>query len=245
MRRLAKGGFTQSYTYFTWRNTRHELTEYLTELTRSEVREYMRPNLFTNTPDILHEYLQFGGRPAFQARLVLAATLGASYGIYGPAFELCEGRAVPGSEEYHDSEKYQVRHWDLHRPGEISEYIGRINRARRDYPALQFDHRLSFHPTDNDQLLAYSKAAPDGSNLVLVVVNLDPHHPQSGWVRLPLDEFGLAADEPYQVHDLLGDARYLWTGERNFVRLDPHASPAHLFVVRRRVRTERDFDYYQ
>ncbi len=244
MKTLAKVGFTQSYTYFTWRNTKGELADYLTELTQTDTREFLRPNLFANTPDILHEYLQTGGRAAFQARLVLAGTLAASYGIYGPAFELCEGRAVPGTEEYQDSEKYQVRAWDRDHPGHIRDLIVRVNAARHDNAALQFDHRLRFHPVDNDQLLCYSKSTPDLANLVLVVVNLDPHHVQTGWVRLPLPELGLPHDQPFQVHDLLGDGRYLWQGEVNFVQLDPHACPAHLFVVRRRIKTERDFDYY-
>jgi starch synthase (maltosyl-transferring) len=244
MKYLAKVGFTQSYTYFTWRNSKAELTDYFTELTTAEMREYLRPNLFTNTPDILHEYLQFGGRPAFQARLVLAATLGACYGIYGPAFELCETRAHPGTEEYVDSEKYQVRVWDYDRPDHIRDLITRVNRARRENPALRYNERLRFHPVDNDQILFYSKSTADLSNVVLVVVNLDPHHLQHGWVRLPLDELGLSETEPYQVHDLLSDATYLWQGERNYVRLDPQACPAHLFVVRRRIRSEKDFDYF-
>jgi starch synthase (maltosyl-transferring) len=244
MQHLAKIGFTQSYSYFTWRNTKHEITEYLTELTQTPVREFMRPNLFVNTPDILHEYLQVGGRPAFMTRFVLAATLGASYGIYGPGFELCEGRAVPGTEEYQDSEKYQVQHWDDDRPGHIRDLIGRVNAARREQRALQHDHRLRFHEVDNEQLIAYSKSVADLSNIVVTVVNLDPHHVQEGMVRLPLHELGISPHEPYQVHDLLSDARYLWQGEHNYVRLDPFACPAHLFVVRRRVKTEKDFDYY-
>ena len=244
MAQLARLGFTQSYTYFTWRNTKRELTDYLTELTQSPVREYMRPNLFANTPDILHEYLQVGGRPAFITRLVLAATMGAAYGIYGPAFELCEGRAHPGTEEYVNSEKYQVRKWHLDAPGHIREIVTRVNRARRDHPALQYDHMLRFLDIDNDQLIAYRKTSPDGANTVIAVVNLDPHHAHEATLRLPIGELGIAPDESYQVHDLLGDARYLWRGEHNYVRLDPHAMPAHLFVLRRRARTEKDFDYY-
>ena len=187
----------------------------------------MRPNLFANTPDILHEYLQYGGRPAFMIRLVLAATLGATYGIYGPPFELCVGTAVRhGSEEYLDSEKYQVRHWDLDAPGNLRDFITRINEIRRENPALHDNRNLRFFPTDNDQIIAYGKATPDLANIILVVVNLDPHHTQSGWVRLPLAELGLAqARRPFQVHDLIGDARYLWHGESNFVQLDPFACP--------------------
>ena len=196
MKALAKLGFTQSYTYFTWRNTCGELTEYLTELTQTDVRDYMRPNLFANTPDILHEYLQYGGRPAFQIRLALAATLGASYGIYGPAFELCEARAVPGTEEYQDSEKYQVRVWKRDDPAHIRDFITRVNQARRANPALQYDQRLRFHGSDNHQILFYSKSTPDLLNIVLVAVSLDPHHLQEGWVHLPLEELGIPAHEP-------------------------------------------------
>jgi starch synthase (maltosyl-transferring) len=244
MRHLAKVGFSQSYTYFTWRNTKAELVDYFTELTGTEVREYMRANLFTNTPDILHEYLQFGGRAAFQVRLVLAATLGASYGVYGPAFELCEGRAVPGTEEYQDSEKYQIRAWDRNRRGSIREFVTRVNRIRRENPCLQSDWSLRFHDVDNDRLLFYSKKTEDLGNALLMVVNLDPHHAQQGWLSVPLRELGLRETDHYQVHDLLGDARFLWQGEANFVRLLPSESPAHIFLLRRKVRTERDFDYF-
>jgi starch synthase (maltosyl-transferring) len=244
MRHLAKLGFSQSYGYFTWRNTKWELTDYFTELARTEVRDYMRPNLFVNTPDILHEYLQTGGRPAFYIRLVLAATLGASYGIYGPAFELCEGRALPGTEEYLDSEKYELRQWNLEDPRSLRNVITRVNQIRREQSALHHDHSVRFCAVDNEQLIAYVKSTPDLSNIVLVVVNLDPHHPQMGWVDLPLAELGLDVQQPYQVHDLLSDARYLWHGPHNYVALDPHLQPAHVFCVRRRLRTERDFDYY-
>jgi starch synthase (maltosyl-transferring) len=244
MYQLAKLGFAQSYTYFTWRNTKAELTEYLRELTRPPVKDFFRPSFWPNTPDILPEPLQYGGRPAFQARLVLAATLSSSYGIYGPAFEQMEGRArEPGAEEYLDSEKYEVRRWDLEADS-LREFIARVNRIRRENPALQSNERLEFHPTDNDQLLAYSKSTEDLSDLVLTVVNLDPHHRQSGWLELPLDPLGLAPGEPYQVHDLLGGGRYFWHGTRNFVEIDPRAAPAQIFRVRRRLRTERDFDYF-
>ncbi len=245
MYRLAKVGFTQSYTYFAWRNTSWELREYFTELTQTEVCEYFRPNLWPNTPDILTEYLQLGGRPAFMARLVLAATLGASYGIYGPAFELGENRPrEPGSEEYLDSEKYEIRHWQTHRADSLREFITRVNGIRRENPALQSDRSLRFHPVDNDRLICYSKTTDDLSNVMLMVVGLDPHHRQSGWVDLPLETFGLDATQPYQVHDLLSGARYLWYGGRNYVEVDPHVVPAHIFRIRRRIRTERDFEYF-
>ncbi len=243
--RLAKLGFTQSYTYFAWRNSKAELTQYFQELTQPPVREFCRPNLWPNTPDILTEYLQFGGRPAFMSRLVLAATLGASYGIYGPAYELCDNRpAKPGSEEYLDSEKYQLRHWDTDRPDNLRHLITRINHARRENLALQHNSGLQFHSVDNEQILAYTKSTPDLANIVLTVVNLDPHHPQSGWLELPLEKLGLDPAKPYQAHDLLSEARYLWNGPRNYVLLNPAEIPAHVFVLRRRVRTERDFDYF-
>jgi starch synthase (maltosyl-transferring) len=245
MYRLAKLGFTQSYTYFTWRNTKWELSEYFTELTETEVREFFRPNLWPNTPDILNAYLQFGGRPAFVTRLVLAATLGANYGIYGPAFELWEHRPrEPGSEEYLNSEKYEIRRWDLDRPDSLKEIIARVNCARRENPALQHDRNLRFYPVDNEQLICYSKTTDDLSNIILVVVNLDPHHTQSGWVELPLPDFGLDSHQPYQVHDLVADARYIWNGPRNYVQLKPQVMPAHIFRLRRRVHSEQDFDYY-
>jgi len=245
MYRLAKVGFSQSYTYFTWRTTKAELTEYFTELTQSDAREFFRPNLWPNTPDILPEYLQYGGRPAFITRLALAGTLGANYGIFGPAFELCENQPrEPGSEEYLNSEKYEIKHRDLNAPGSLKELIGRLNRARRDNPALQSDWGLRFHSVDNDMLLCYSKSTDDLSNVILVVVSLDFNYTQSGWVQLDLAALGLDPDRPFQVHDLLGSGRYLWQGPRNYIELNPHVLPAHVFRIRRRIHTERDFDYY-
>jgi starch synthase (maltosyl-transferring) len=245
MHYLAKLGFSQSYTYFAWRNSRRELTEYFTELAHGPGRDYFRPNVWPNTPDILTEYLQHGGRPAFAARLVLAATLGPSYGIYGPAFELMEREArEPGSEEYLNSEKYEVRHRDIHRPDSLAPLVARVNRIRRDNPALHTNDTLRFLETDNEQLLCAVKYAVEPENIVVVVVNLDPHHPQSGWIEFDLQRIGIDAEPPYQMHELLTDARYLWHGPRNFVSLDPARVPAHVFRVRRRVRTERDFDYF-
>src|SRR5262249_11450490 len=183
---LAKAGFTQSYTYFTWRNTRAEIEEYLTELTATDVREYLRPNLFANTPDILHEYLQRGGRPAFEARLILAATLGASSGIYS-GFELCENRAVrPGSEEYLDSEKYQYRKRDWNAAGHLAELVCQVNAIRHAHPALQYDRSLRFLSPDNRQIIAYYKKSPDATDTIMTVVNLDPHHMQHGFVQTPI-----------------------------------------------------------
>ncbi|OLC40992.1 MAG: alpha-1,4-glucan--maltose-1-phosphate maltosyltransferase, partial [Acidobacteria bacterium 13_1_40CM_65_14] len=224
MRYLAKAGFTQSYSYFTWKNSKADLVEYFTELTTTEAREYLRPNLFANTPDILHAYLQHGGCPAFEARLLLAATLGANYGIYS-GFELCEGRALaPGSEEYADSEKYQYRKWDWDRTGHISELIARINQIRHHHAALQFDRTLQFHETDNPEIIAYSKASPDGADVVLTIVNLDPRHMQHGHVRAP----GVEPDEAYTVHDLIDDTSYEWRGDWNYVRFDPDIRQGHI-----------------
>ena len=245
MHRLAKLGFTQSYTYFAWRNTKQELTEYFIELAHGPGREYFRPNCWPNTPDILTEYLQFGGRPAFMTRLVLAATLSASYGIYGPAFELLERTPrESGSEEYLDSEKYEIRHWDLDRSDSLAAFIARVNRTRRDNPALHRDASLRFFTIDNEQMICYCKSTTDLDNVIIVMVNLDPEHTQSGWVELELAALGIDPGTAYQMHDLLTDARYLWSGVRNFVQLDPARTPAHVFRVRRRVHTERDFDYF-
>jgi starch synthase (maltosyl-transferring) len=245
MHRLAKLGFSQSYTYFTWRNTTAELTEYLTELTQGQGRDYFRPNFWPNTPDILHEYLQFGGRPAFIVRLILAATLSSSYGIYGPAYELLDNTPIKaGSEEYLNSEKYEIKHWALDRPDSLQELIGLVNRIRRRNPALQQNENLCFHPTDNEELICYSKWTDDLSDIIVVVVNLDPHHKQSGWIDLRLDVLGLQAKQTFQVHDLLGTEHYLWHGARNYVELDASDVPAHIFRLHRRTLTERDFDYF-
>jgi starch synthase (maltosyl-transferring) len=236
MRHLAKIGFSQSYTYFTWRNTKAELTEYFTELTQTPVREYMRPNLFANTPDILHEYLQRGGRPAFETRLILAATLAASYGIYS-GYELCENRPVrPGSEEYLDSEKYQIRIRDWNQPGSIAPLVTAINRARRENPALHHDAGLRFHRCENDQILCYSKSTDDGENRLLVAVNLDPFHMQHGWVHVPVAAWGLRP-EGYVADDLLSGERFFWHGEWNYVRLDPGYRSGHVLRIRNREAT--------
>ena len=246
MRYLAKLGFSQSYTYFTWRNTAAELREYLTELTTTELREYMRPNFFANTPDILHEYLQRGGRPAFEVRLVLAAMLSASYGIYS-GFELCEHVPVrPGSEEYLDSEKYEIKVRDWNAPGTLTELIARVNEIRRRHRALQQNATLRFHNTDNPALLWFSKTASAGppaapgvtspplpvrADRVFIVANTDPHWLQHGWIELPLDELGIPPDVPFVVEDLLDARRYTWRGPWNYVRLDPAERMAHVFSV--------------
>ncbi len=244
MYRLAKIGFSMSYTYFTWRNTKRELTEYMTEITRSQVGEYFRPNFWPNTPDILSEYLQYGGRPAFVIRLVLAATLSSHYGIYGPAYELCVSDAVSGKEEYDDSEKYEIKKWDLEKPGNLREFIARVNRIRRENPALQSTRNLRFYEVENDNLLFYGKHTDDLDNLLLVVVNLDPFHTQSGVLRVPLKDFGIEPGGSFLVHDLLSNDRFIWHGADNHVTLDPRVAPAYIFHVRRRLKREHDFDYF-
>ncbi|HEY8766906.1 MAG TPA: alpha-1,4-glucan--maltose-1-phosphate maltosyltransferase [Dehalococcoidia bacterium] len=236
MYHLAKLGFTQSYTYFAWRPDKAGLTEYFTELTQTGVADFFRPNVWPNTPDILTEQMQSGGRPAFVSRLVLAATLSASYGIYGPPFELMEHeRREPGSEEYLHSEKYEQRHWEIDRADSLRGLIALVNKARLENEALQSNRGLRFHAIDSGQLIAYSKQTDDASNVVICVVNLDPHNTQSGVLWLPIAEWGLGLDEPYQVHDLLSDARYTWRGPGNFVQLNPHVIPAHVLRLRRRV----------
>ncbi|HEX8340879.1 MAG TPA: alpha-1,4-glucan--maltose-1-phosphate maltosyltransferase [Tepidisphaeraceae bacterium] len=243
MYRLGKLGFTQSYTYFAWRNDPASIRLYLEELTKPPVVDFYRPNAWPNTPDILPEYLQTTARSAYIIRATLAATLCASYGVYGPAFELMEGRPVRhGSEEYLDSEKYQLRHWDLNRHDSLAELLGRLNRIRRDNPALQHDRGLRFHNVDNPTIVCYSKT--QGENTILVAVNTDPHHTQWGNIDLDLAAMNLTIDQPFQVHDLLTNARYRWQGHHQVVGLDPGSLPVHVFVVRKRARTEADFEYF-
>jgi starch synthase (maltosyl-transferring) len=241
---LAKLGFTQSYTYFAWRNTKWEITHYINELAKTDVREYFRPNFWPNTPDILPEHLQYGGRNAFMMRLVLAATLSSSYGIYGPAFELCINEAVPGKEEYLNSEKYEIKTWDRDRQGNLKDFIARVNRIRKENPALQNTFNIKHYDTDNENLLFYGKTTEDLSSILLMVVNLDPFHTHSGWVKVPIHELGIDPNQPYLVHDLLGDDKYIWQGERNYVEINPHVSPAYIFRLRKRLKREMDFDYF-
>ena len=250
--RLGKSGFTHGYTYFSWRNTKDELEGYLRELLAPERRKVFWPHFWPNTPDILPEILQFGGRPAFVQRLVLAATLSSNYGMYGPAFEQCVSAAYPGKEEYDHSEKYEIKVWDLDAPGNLRSIIRRINHIRRDHPALQRTFNLRFVETDNPRLIAYLKHDPSRLDIILTVVNLDPYHEQTGWIFLPLEDYGIDADHPFLVQDLLpepgeGDmprANYLWSGARNFIKLNPHACPAHIFRLFRKQRKEEDFDYW-
>ncbi len=233
MKALAKAGFTQSYTYFTWRNTKRELTEYVAELITPPVSDYFRPNFFTNTPDILTPILQQGGRPAFKMRLVLAATLSPSYGIYS-GYELCEHEAVPGTEEYADSEKYEIKVRDWNRPGNIKEFIARVNAIRNDNPALHQFTNLRFLDTDNEMIMLYSKATADGHNIILVAVNLDPFNPHHCTAFVPPDLVRVAPGHRYRVSDLLTGASYEWS-EHNYIRLDPHIEPAHILRVESRL----------
>ncbi|HZD77736.1 MAG TPA: maltotransferase domain-containing protein [Acidobacteriaceae bacterium] len=234
MERLAKLGYTQSYTYFTWRNTKAELTEYMTELTKTDVAEYMRPNFWPNTPDILPFGLQTGGPNAFKSRLVLAATLSSNYGMYGPAFELGENiRFKEGSEEYLNSEKYEIKRWNRDAPNSLRPLITLLNEARRANRALQRNESLVFHPADNAQIIAYSKATEDGGDVVLTIVNLDPVNTQAGFVTLDLARLGLNEGAAFDVFDLLANRGYRWQGSRNYVELRPYEIPAHVFRVTR------------
>jgi starch synthase (maltosyl-transferring) len=233
MKALARAGFNQSYTYFTWRNSKQELIDYFTELTQTEMSEYFRPNLWPNTPDILPYALQDGGRPAFMSRVLMAATLSPLYGIYS-GYELCENEALPGREEYLDSEKYQFKKRDWNAPENIKDWIARINQIRKQNRALQMYTNLRFYPADNEAILFYGKMTPARDNIILVVINLDPFRKQNSFVHVPIEEFGQMAIDEYQVHDLLNDARYTWRGRQNYVELDPEIQPAHIFLVHRR-----------
>ncbi len=247
---LAKGGFSQSYTYFTWRTEKAELQAYFEEITKPPVSDFFTPNVWPNTPDILHASLQTGGRPAFMQRLILATTLAASYGIYGPAYELGENLpAKPGSEEYLNSEKYQIRRWNRAAPHSLAPLITRLNQIRRTNPALQSDLSLHFHEVDNPQILCYSKSTlsppqraaavarrsiPEPANIILVAVNLDPHNEQAGWIDLDLKSLGIAHHETFDVEDLLTGVHYQWHDRTNYVALRPAVMPAHIFRVTKR-----------
>jgi starch synthase (maltosyl-transferring) len=239
---LAKSGFSQSYTYFTWRTTKWQLETYVTELASSPVADFFRPNFWPTTPDIFPEHLVHGGRAIFTQRLVLAATLAASYGIYGPSYELMDNVQRPGVEELARNEKYQLRSWDLGKPDSLRHVIARVNRIRRSHPALLDLRSLRFHRSDNELVLCYSKRR--GDSIVLVVVNLDPYHTHRAWLDLDLGALGIPADHTFQVHDLLSGARFSWRGSRNFVELVPDEMPAHIFEVRRFARSENQFEYF-
>lgn len=245
MYHLAKIGFTQSYTYYTWRNTKYELTEYLNELTNAPIKEYFRPNFWPNTPDILSEYLQLGDRPAFFIRFILAATLSSNYGIYGPPYERFTNQAVSGKEEYLNSEKYEIKQWkneDI--KGSTRDFISRINQIRRENPALQMTNNLKFYHVDNDNLLYFGKVSEDLSDIILFVVNLDPHYTQSGWIQVPLSAMGIEPDQPFLAQDLLGGGQYIWQGEYNYVELNPNILPAHILKIKKKLKKETDFDYF-
>jgi len=242
---LAKQGFTQSYTYFTWRNTKYDLTDYCSELVNGDTRNFFRPNFWPNTPDILPEYLQISDHTGFIQRFVLAATLSSNYGIYGPAFELMENEPLePGREEYLNSEKYEIKNWNINNPKSLRKVITRINKIRKENKALHNTHSLKFHDIDNEALIAYSKTSDDLGNIILVVVNLDPHYMHSGWVKFSARDFGMDMHTPYQVHDLISGSYFLWSGEYNYVEINPGIMPVHIFKVRRKIRSERDFDYF-
>jgi len=236
---LAKLGFSQSYTYFTWRYNKWDFQEYLTELFQTEVLEFYRPSFWPNTPDILPSYLR--SKATFQARLVMAATMSSSYGIYGPAFELMANEPHPAREENKDNEKYEIRTWNLDDPNSLKPLITQVNRIRQENPALHSNGSLRFHGVDNDQLLAYSKR--EGDNRLLMVVNFDENYAQPGFVNLDLGALGLPFDEPFVAEDLISGERYTWQGSHNYVRLDPHDFPAHILKLSPRPR-EDSFDAY-
>ena len=243
MQELAKVGYTQSYTYFTWRNTKHELAEYFTELTQGPMKEFFRANFFPNTPDILPEFLQKGGRPAFMIRAVLATMAVPVYGIYS-GFELCENTPVSGKEEYLDSEKYQFKGRDWNAPGNIKDYIARLNKIRRENRALREYRNLRIQSSENDNILCFSKTTESFDDALLVAVTLDPWNAQAGFINVPLGDFGLGENDPYLVEDLLTGERFAWRGSRNFIALDPHHRPAHVFRVRRHLGHEAGEDVF-
>ncbi|WP_299701622.1 alpha-1,4-glucan--maltose-1-phosphate maltosyltransferase [uncultured Pontibacter sp.] len=231
MERLGKIGFTQSYTYFTWRNTAAEIKEYMRELTQTEMRDFYRPNFWPNTPDILPHELQTGGEPAHITRVVMAATLSSNYGMYGPVYEFGINTPVQGKEEYWDSEKYEVMHWDWGKLTKIREVITKINKIRQVNPALQTTWNIAFGDTDNPQLLCYAKWDDKRKNKMLMVINLDPHNTQAGWVQVPLHALKMPDNQQYMVHDLMTEHKYTWNSEWNYVELRPHEMPVHVFRI--------------
>jgi starch synthase (maltosyl-transferring) len=235
--RIACGGFRQSRP---WDSTSCTCRRCIP----GDWREYFRPNFWPNTPDILPEFLQYGGRSAFIIRFILAATLSSNYGIYGPAYELCVADALPDREEYKASEKFELKGWQVGRSDSINDLIALVNTIRRENPSLQTSWNVEFFDVDNDNLLFYIKTTPDLSNIIMVIVNLDPFRVQSGWVRLPVDRLGIEPAQTYLVHDLISQNKYVWHGGRNYVELNPSVMPAHIFRVHRRLRRETDFDYY-
>jgi starch synthase (maltosyl-transferring) len=244
MQRLAKIGFDQSYTYFTWRNTKYEIEQYLTELTQTEIAEYMRSNFWPNTPDILPQYLQFSSRAAFIIRLILAATLSSNYGIYGPAYELCVSQAIEDKEEYLNAEKYELKKWDTNQKGNIKSLIERINRCRNENPALQSTRNVHFLNIHNDMIIAFFKTTEDLSNIIVTTINIDPYHKQAGTINLPLEKFGMDETNLYMLNDLLSNDKYIRQGRRIYIELDPNIMPAHIFKLHKLLKHENDFDYF-
>lgn len=229
MERLAKVGFTQSYTYFTWRNTKKEIEEYITELTKTDLRYYFRPNFWPNTPDILPPEITAGGEPALLSRLVLAATLSSNYGLYGPVYELGLVQPMPNKEEYIDNEKYEVKHWDWTAETKIKEVIKLVNQIRKEHAALQTTWNIEFVETNNEQIICYIKHS--GTDVLIIVVNLDPFHVQSGHVRIPIQKLDIPVDMHYTVKDLLSGEQYQWQNEWNYVQLNPYDMPAHILSI--------------
>lgn len=229
MEKLAQVGFNQSYTYFTWRNSKEEFQEYLAELTKTDRREYFRPNFWPNTPDILPISLEEKGEPSFLIRLFLASTLSSNYGIYGPLFEFGVNKAYPGKEEYIDSEKYEIKLWDWNKNSKVKELITKINQIRKENSALQSTWNIEFHQTDTPKIICYSKTDEGMENKLLFIASLDPIHTQSGWIQVPLKNFGLTEADPFVMRDLISGEQYTWKGEWNYVELRPHIMPVHLF----------------
>jgi starch synthase (maltosyl-transferring) len=244
MQQLSLIGFDQSYSYFTWRNSKHELIEYMTELNSSPLREYFRPNFWPNTPDILPEMLQYGGKPAFESRFILAATLSSNYGIYGPVFENCIGRAIEGHEEYQESEKYELKSMQQYTGENISPLIKIVNRIRKEFTALQTTWNFQFCETENDHLIAYIKYSQENDPHLLIIVNIDYTHTQEGTVCIPIDTLGIETDKPFVVHDLLNGEKYVWSGTKNYIKIDPHQCPAHIFALSPHLHEEKEFSYY-
>ena len=232
MHQLAKQGFSQSYTYFTWRNNKQELIEYVEELTKTDQKYFLRPNFWPNTPDINPWALQGGNEAIHLSRYFLAATLSSNTGLYGPVYEFMVSDAVPGKEEYWDSEKYQLRHWNWDAENKLTTLISKINHIRHQHASLQQTNNIKFLSVENEQLLAFYKSDANGHDETLMVVNLDPYYPQSGWIELPLEEMGVAEGHSITVHDLITESSYIWNKRWNFVELHP-ALPFHLFKIKK------------
>lgn len=235
MYRLAKGGFTQSYTYFTWRDTKKEFIDYLKEIAQTEIAEFFRPNFWPNTPDILPGHLQNANRAAFIQRLILAATMSSNYGIYGPAFELCVNEPYPAKEEYLNSEKYEIKHWNRDQPGNIKDIISCVNKIRRKHAALQMTRNICFCEVNNEKLISFYKSTDDHSDIILVVVSLDLTHRQAGIVELPIEKFGIEENQEFQVKELFSQAQYTWRGRKNYVDIKDQEVPGQIFHIQKKL----------